>query len=159
MFIVDFLCLSIYLVLVILMIYWMCWHPLLIKIIIHLLNTLRAALRFDAYRSRFFGFQVCCFFGMKCWCWSNSLWRPTNDDDDDSCVHAHVYLCLSLRYLVYLKIQLNCVVFVGSLDGVFVVFAVVIFFPSLFKWSHPNTCSSLFSFFEETANAIWKNCG
>lgn len=25
------------------MIYWMCWHPLLIKIIIHLLNTLRAA--------------------------------------------------------------------------------------------------------------------
>lgn len=56
-----------------------------------------------------------------------------DDDDDDSCVHAHVYLCLSLRYLVYLKIQLNCVVFVGSLDGVFVVFAVVIFFPSLFK--------------------------
>lgn len=32
-----------FLLLVILMIYWMCWHPLLIKIIIHLLNTLRAA--------------------------------------------------------------------------------------------------------------------
>lgn len=32
-----------FLLLVISMIYWMCWHPLLIKIIIHLLNTLRAA--------------------------------------------------------------------------------------------------------------------
>lgn len=32
-----------FLLLVILMIYWMCWHPLLIKIIIHLPNTLRAA--------------------------------------------------------------------------------------------------------------------
>lgn len=145
-----------FLSLVISMIYWMCWHPLLIKIIIHLLNTPRAAygwMHTYLVRSLFLSILLA----------NQPTNQPSIQLDIHICVHSVLVSVLVFSYALSLSLavsfppsSLSLHFFVGfhRKDFLRTILMVPMFTFCLFRFKNSNPFVSVVSMFRDIAYYI-----